>query len=219
MCPQKITYAIVLTFIVAVFFSGSTTPVSAQNNTHQTITITALVDRDLMEKDPEETKREIKEIIKFVANIFEKEFDVTFTLNAIKPWEFPHGKIDVDADDALDDIQHAADYENSDITLGFTEKKLSRCTEQNEYKIIKKMPCPQDQKDYVVGLAFTPGKAAIMLLDEFIALHEVGHIFGANDSKDITSVMHENYSESKSFDSENKKIIQKIIKEKFRKKP
>lgn len=208
MHPRKIPRSLIFLFIIATFFLSRTTPASAQDNSSRNIAVTVFADSELLEKNAEQTEREIKEIIEFVANIFKKEFGAILVLRAIKPWEFPRGETEINASRALVDIQQKPEYKDSDIILGFTKKNLYRMrTVTNDDTLVQ-------QKEYVGGLAFIADKVAVIQNDELIALHEVGHIFGANHSKDASSVMYQ-YPQSKNFDNENKIIIQKNIKERF----
>lgn len=188
----------VFLFIITVFVTVCATPAVAQRTAYREITVTALADRELMENDAEGTEREIKDIIAFAADVFKQEFGVTLKLRAVKPWEFPYGKTKLDANDALADANvQARGNKDSDITLGFTKKKLML-----EYKKLG-------------GYAFMFGNAAVTHFDESIALHEIGHLFGAHHSQDPLSIMYEGYTDSENFDRTNKAIIQKTMEKKF----
>lgn len=209
MHPRKIPRSFIFLFIIiAIFLLRHTTPASAQNNFPRNITVTVFADSELLEKNAEQTEREIKEIIEFVANIFKKEFGAILVLRTIKPWEFPRGETEINASKALLDIQQKPEYKDSDIILGFTKKNLYRMrTVTNDDALVQ-------QKEYIKGLAFILDKVAIIPNDKLITLHEVGHAFGADHGKDSSSVMYQ-YPQSKNFDNENKIIIQKNIKERF----
>lgn len=189
--------------------------------------ITVLIDRDLWGKEQEGKKQEAQEIINFVTERFEKEFGLTFTLDDIRPWDFPNKNGEINNVAATYGIiKQAANYKTSDVILGLTDKKLYECENQTQDEILiwlslifngwgDTLSCEIEKRYYANGFAELPGKTALSEFKKNIVLHEIGHLFGAEHFSNDESIMNPVVGENITFDPANKEIIRQQIKEKF----
>lgn len=181
--------------------------------------IIALADRDPWQRDETTARQSITKITNFVSEIFQKEFGLAFILAAIEPWSLSTDENkEIDLDVNLAHLKHAANtaHQEFDIVLGFSDKQQFRCVNHDdETVILKQTPCPLENKKYYYGLAQSPGKVALLRFSKFAALHEVGHLFGADHTSDNTSIMGKIIYDNTTFDDTNKEIIRQTIKEKF----
>ena len=171
------------------------------------VKVTALIDKDLLEINPGVTK-EVSEIMGFVSEIFMKEFNVMFEITRFEPWQFPSAKTEVNLHEALSDVAVIASNKSQsqdEIFLGFSLKNffLLECS-----LIEDKTVCSKKEKS---GFAYILRNAAVIRLDfnsKYVALHEIGHIFGATHTEE-KSIMNKEVNTSTEFDEKNKAIIKK----------
>lgn len=198
-------------FLIFIFASSRDGPHKASFANEETkprkVKVIALIDKDLLETNPGVTK-EVSDTINFVSEIFKKEFNVVFEVTRFEPWSFPSAKTEVNINEALSDVAIIANNQSQsddEIFIGFSLKFLFlRTCDQIDGKTV----CSKEKKD---GYAYILGNAAVIGLDynsKYIALHEIGHLFGATHT-DEKSIMNKEIDTSIEFDEKNKEIIKK----------
>ena len=186
------------------------------------VRVTVLLDQILIyEKGRGELESEIRKIFENASSVFEKEFSITFSIDAFTPWYAPY----FDAEDlyqlspykewdprlVLSEIAQMGKNNSSDITIGIIHRTMYI---HNELEI----ETPDGRKFLIetyepyIGYANANKNAAIIVWgenSERVLTHELGHLFYAGHTDDKSLMNETNYWEDKVmyYDETNRQII------------
>ncbi len=121
----------------------------------------------------------IREAISYSSGVFERRFQITFLPVSVGIWNFPKGQGELDMNNARADAERiVAGAAGADIVLAFTAKALHRSV---AVEIDGEFMGMRESRD---GCAMVLGDAAVIRITKDtarITLHELLHIFGAED--------------------------------------
>ena len=163
------------------------------------VTVTALIDGA---DEPSKVSKYFRDTFYTVSKIFRQEFNIELKLVGFNTgtWFPSDENFDGDAE-----LRRLFDFRTtSDLVVAFTTKKFFS---NGELEIDGEKTSARIQSG---GLAFILGNYAIVRLQEkseLIFLHELGHIFGADHSPDLNSVMNIVAVSIAAFDKKSKEII------------
>jgi len=215
----KKTNCLLLFFAITIFLNLLFPAGVFTENEIRTITITAAVDRELLQTlGSEKIKKQLKNDIAFVSSVFKEEFRISFLLEKIEPWDYPCNRREINGGEAFADLENIRKKSASDILLGFSDKETFLCTEIDDKQEPSK-DCPENMyKKPVRGMGHFLGNSAFLILNyrtQYTALHEICHIFGAEHVSDPHSIMFVYTLDTKKIDEKNKSIIKNNRMRKF----
>ncbi len=197
----------------------------------RTVSIVILVDRELLagsagediqaKIEAAEVNIRIRKIVADASRVYKKEFGIVFVIEAIRPWDFPVGRAEINADNAIHEVATIADTESADVTIGIIKKRMFKCNpvKKGEETVTGRGCDKGERKNGLAGYAFILGNAAIIVFDEDAGVftHEMGHIFGAEHTSG-DSIMNDGKI-GPSFDASNRNIILRNRNRTFEKTP
>jgi hypothetical protein len=174
------------------------------------VRVKALADPALRERNPR-WDDEASGLIEAASDYFENEFGVRFVTQMAAPWP-SHEKIPSTAgllarlkqDFPLDG---RADY---DLIVAFTGETVNSYA-GGRGRVDRIGDCQRGLGNYVVSYVSKPfhytGATSDPSIDVIALIHELGHIFGAEHTKDTQSIMNENFDYRSQFDMKNRNVI------------
>lgn len=184
--------------IVLVFAVLAPVGAIAQKQEEWVVTMTVLLDKDDRNR---EAFTHMGNAIYSVVQKFKKEFGIKLMIRNVKIW-IPASN-NFDADKELVRLMGAG--HSSDLVIAFTTKSFFR----NEAVDIDGEAVATERR--LSGLANSvPGNYAIVNLEEksnLLLIHELGHLLGADHSREPDSVMNETGISFLEFDQKNKEAI------------
>lgn len=207
---------IICLWVLVVFFPGLTCA-SGNDPPFIQVTIGAFVDTLLYvpESEPGLIK-EVEDIINFVSRVFERKFQIKLKIVSINPWEFLPNSHELPA--TYTDVIAKLENPAYDLVLIFTGRKLFTCKpDDSDYSKEEwselTSPCPYGEtKETLMGSAAQNGTNAIIVLSPespYIALHEIGHLFGAEHTREFSIMRPQLSPVTEHFDDKNKEKILK----------
>lgn len=209
--------AVIVSITIFLWFSGADL-VLAQEEI-RVVSISVLVDRDSIIKAPGESTASVIGAIKDSSKFFKKEFGIVFQIIRVDFWKFSAFKTEFDRKIAMDNLKNESNSNGSDLTLAFTTKEVFDPIEEISDGIV--VTGKQQFDGFADRLS---GTAIIRLFFSFegnkrtkqITLHELGHLFGAEHSWDVKSVMNQRGG-SERFDEISAKTIKENRQKRFSK--
>ncbi len=176
------------------------------------VRVRALADAKLRERNPR-WQEEIHGLIESASDYFEREFGIRFVAQSINPWPLEQ-KISSTAELlALLKAKFPSQERDGsyDLLIGFTGENVN--TYMGRSRVDRIGNCREGLGAYVVSSVSAPfhysGPYAEPELDVVALIHELGHIFGAEHTRDAASIMNENFDYRTEFDKTNREIILK----------
>ncbi len=176
------------------------------------VRVKALADPKLRERNPH-WQEEVGELVEAASDHFEREFGIRLVAQSIGPWPL---------EERILSTAHLLSYLKEkfplneqggsyDLLIGFTGENVD--TYKGRARVDRIGNCQQGLGAYVVSSVSGPfhyrGRYSEPELDVVALIHELGHIFGAEHTQDISSIMHENFDYRTEFDKKNREIILK----------
>jgi predicted Zn-dependent protease with MMP-like domain len=177
------------------------------------VRVKALADPSLRERNSH-WDQEIRALVEASSDYFEREFGIRFVTQSTGAWPAKERAAStatlltrLKQDFPID--QKKEDY---DIVVAFTAERV------NTYfggrgRVDRIGDCRQGLANYVVIYASAPfrysGGNTEPTLDLVSLIHEFGHLFGAEHTRDTGSIMHENFDYRSEFDIKNRNVILK----------
>jgi len=175
--------------------------------------VKALADPRLREEHPR-WEEEVRGLVEAASDYFERELGIRFVTQRVAPWPL---KDKIPSTPALMSRLKTEiplrDAEGSyDLVIAFTGERV------NVYfggraRVDRIGNCREGLGNYLVSSVSAPfrygGPYAEPEWDVVALIHELGHIFGAEHTQDINSLMHENFDYRTEFDKKNREIILK----------
>ena len=177
------------------------------------VRVKALADPRLREEHPR-WEEEVRGLVEAASDYFERELGIRFVTQRVAPWPL---KDKIPSTPALMSRLKTEiplrDAEGSyDLVIAFTGERV------NVYfggraRVDRIGNCREGLGNYLVSSVSAPfrygGPYAEPEWDVVALIHELGHIFGAEHTQDINSLMHENFDYRTEFDKKNREIILK----------
>ncbi|TAJ97555.1 hypothetical protein EPO44_12390 [bacterium] len=177
------------------------------------VRVKALADPRLREENPR-WDEEVRGLVEAASDYFEREFGIRFVTQRVAPWPLkdripstPSLMSRLKTEIPLRDAEGSYD-----LVIAFTGERV------NVYfggraRVDRIGNCREGLGNYLVSSVSAPfhyrGPYAEPEWDIVALIHELGHIFGAEHTQDISSLMHENFDYRTEFDKKNREIILK----------
>lgn len=177
------------------------------------IRVTVLLDQILIyEKGRGELESEIRKIFENASSVFEKEFSVTFSIDALTPWQAPYDTNEsLDPHVVISETAKTGKKNKSDITIAILQAYMSIPVEY-EIETLDGRKFIIENAEWYSGYANAEKNVAAIVLHERSSvslIHEIAHIFYAGHTESH-SIMNESLiitDEPLDFDEENRQII------------
>ncbi len=177
------------------------------------VRVKALADPRLREGNPRWAE-EVGGLVEAASDYFEREFGVRLLTQKVAAWPLkdritstPSLMGRLKAEVPLRDTEGAYD-----LIVAFTGESVNIYF-GGRARVDRIGNCREGLGNYVVSAVSAPfryrGPNAEPELDVVALIHELGHIFGAEHTRDTDSVMHENFDYRTEFDKKNREIILK----------
>jgi hypothetical protein len=175
------------------------------------VRVKALADPSLRERNPR-WDSEIRGLIDASSYYFEKEFGIRFVTQSTAPWP-ARARIPSTAGllvSLKNDYPLAARGNDYDLIVAFTAERVDPYF-GGRARVDRIGNCKEGLGNYVVTYVSEPfrnaGPSDELHIDVISLIHELGHIFGAEHTKDTYSIMHENFEYRSEFDRKNRSVI------------
>lgn len=207
--PPRMTCSILsLPLLLSLSVAGCT--LSDPSPTLRTVRVKAVVDPELQKKDPRWSEG-VRGLVEAASDFFEREFGIRFVTRAVHPW--PLAESTPLTSVLLTGLKKRVplnDQDGSyDLVIAFTGQQIDRS--RGRARVDRIGNCEDGLGNYVVSFVSRPfryaGPLAKPELDVLALVHELGHIFGAEHTQDIYSIMHEPFGRRDDFDQKNRAII------------
>jgi len=177
------------------------------------VRVKVLADPALRARNPR-WDEEVHGLVEAASDYYEKEFGIRFVTQSTAAWPAQE-KISSTAEllaRLKQDFPAHKNNENYDLIVAFIAERV------NTYfggrgRVDRIGDCQQGLGSYVINYVSTPfhytGVNSDPTIDVISLIHELGHIFGAQHSQDIGSIMHENFDYRSEFDMKNRSVILK----------
>ena len=178
----------------------------------RTVRVKLLADPKLREKDPR-WHETAAGLLRAASDYYEREFRIRFVAQKIEPWSLEESSpYVVTLLKRLMQKYPLKDEEGSyDLVIGLTGERVSFYAGGRGLALVGN--CREGLGNYLVSSVTAPyrytGAQAEPPLDVVALIHEFGHIFGAEHTEDIASIMHYPFDYRSDFDAKNREIILK----------
>lgn len=176
------------------------------------VRVKALADPRFRERDPRWVEK-ARGLIESASDYFEREFGVRFVTQAVRPWPL---KERLTSTSLLlrrlkEEVPLKDEDRSYDLIIAFTGELV------NAYAglawVDRIGDCREGLGNYLVSAAPDQfqyrGPYADLERDVVALIHELGHIFGAEHTRERGSIMHENFDYRVEFDKKNREVILK----------
>src|SRR5689334_15063177 len=182
----------------------------AQTSPSRTVRVKAMADPAMRARNPA-WEAEIRGLIEASSDYFEEEFGIQFVTQSAVAWP-PQEKLFSTAELMMllkKDFppDPSADY---DLIVSFTAEQV------NSYRggrgrVDRIGNCREGLSRYLVTYVSNvfryTGATSEPSIDVIGLIHEFGHVFGAEHTQDINSIMNENFDYRSDFDAKNREVI------------
>jgi hypothetical protein len=182
----------------------------------RTVRVKVLADPSLRERNPRWSE-EARNLVEAASDYFEREFGIRFVTQRVAPWpaneKLPSTALLLSR--LKSEVPLKEPEGSYDLIIAFTAERV------NVYfggraRVDRIGDCQRGLGNYLVSSVSGPfrylGPSAQPELDVLALIHELGHIFGAEHTRDTSSIMHEHFDYRTEFD---KKSRETILKNKF----
>jgi Metallo-peptidase family M12 len=185
----------------------------ADDQPHRVVRIKALADPALRERNPR-WDEEVRGLVEAASDYYEKELGIRFMTESTAPWPLTE-KIPSTAGiltHLKQDFPITKSNGKYDLIVAFTAERV------NYYfggrgRVDRIGNCHEGLGNYAViyvsELFHYTGASSEPTIDVVSLIHELGHIFGAEHTKDINSIMSENFDYRSQIDMKNRSMILK----------
>ena len=205
--PRRTIYCILS------FLALASCGVISNDTPQRVVRVKALADPALRARNPRWTE-ELRALIEASSDYFEREFAIRFVTQSTAAWP-ANEKISSTAGllaRLKQDFPANKNDEPYDLIVAFTAERV------NTYfggrgRVDRIGNCQHGLGRYVVNYISAPfrytGTQGNLNIDVVSLIHELGHVFGAEHTQDILSIMHENFDYRSEFDMKNRGVILK----------
>lgn len=189
----------------------------------RTVGVRVLADSKLRAKDPR-WRETAAGLVRAASDFYEQEFDIKLAPVAVEPWEFDEETPLVSTLLKALMRQYPPGGGGYDITVGLTGQRVAFYAGGRGLALLGN--CDKGLGDYLVSSVTEPyhytGRdtdppiladgdpgPSSKSLDVVALIHEFGHIFGAEHTDDIASIMHVPFDYRSDFDPKNRAIVKK----------
>ena len=176
----------------------------------RTVGVRVLADSKLRAKDPNWRETAVG-LVRAASDFYEREFDLKLAPVAVEPWDFEEETPLVST--LLKSLmqKYPAGGGNYDVTVGLTGQRVAFYAGGRGLALLG--DCDKGLGHYLVSSVTQPyhytGARSEPTLDVIALIHEFGHIFGAQHTEDVDSIMHVPFDYRSDFDPKNRAIIKK----------
>ena len=176
------------------------------------VRVKALADPGFREGDPRWVEK-ARGLIEAASDYFEREFRIRFLTAAVRPWPLEER---IPSTSLLlrrltEEVSLRDEDGSYDLVIAFTGERV------NLYAGLARVDrigdCGKGLGNYLVSSAPNrfrySGPYADLERDVVALIHELGHIFGAEHTRERGSIMHENFDYRVEFDKKNREVILK----------
>lgn len=157
-------------------------------------------------EDPTKIAENLYDAIFTAKKVFQKEFGIAIKVVEFNYYDWSSSSNNFDAEFELVRLMQASHNENNDrFVVGFTSRSFFRMVEKEGKNGSKK-----EVSEVLNGVAVWGKRFAIVQLQKktpLILIHELGHLFGADDTSDTNSVMNGKDVDVINFDEKSKEAI------------
>jgi len=205
-----ITHRRIICFILSALFLSSCSLLGS-DEPHRTVRVKALADPAMRERNPEWDK-EVRGLVEASSDYFEREFGIRFVTQSATPWPAKE-KIASTAGLLVrlkKEFSQSQKDDGYDLIIAFTAERVNRYV-GGRARVDRIGNCKEGLGRYVVTYVSTPfrytGDVLEPQIDVIALVHELGHIFGAEHTRDARSLMNENFDYRAEFDMKNRSVI------------
>ncbi len=180
---------------------------------HRIVRVKALADPAFRERNPD-WDQEVRGLVEASSDYFEREFAIRLVTQSTAPWPVKD-RIDSTADLLVrlkNDFPRGKKDHGVDLIIAFTAERVNRYV-GGRARVDRIGDCQKGLGNYVVTYVSSPyrytGFESEPNIDIIALIHELGHIFGAEHTRDTRSLMHENFDYRAEFDMKNRSVILK----------
>lgn len=172
-----------------------------------------VADRKLREENPRWVDGAAR-LIEAASDYFAKEFGIRFVAQKIGPW--PLAEKSSSTALLLTRLKEEVPLKDQDgsydLIIGLTGEAVNLYF-GGRGRVDRIGDCQQGLGNYVVSSVSAPlrriGVSPESELDLLALIHELGHIFGAEHTKDINSIMHQDFAYRTELDKKSREVILK----------
>lgn len=177
------------------------------------VRVKALADPKLRERNPA-WPEEVRGLVEASSDYFEREFGIRFVTGSVAAWP---ERERVDSTAGLlarlkRDFPLSSKDGSYDLIVAFTAERVNLYF-GGKARVDRIGNCHEGLGNYVVANVSQvfryAGTDSEPKYDVVALIHELGHIFGAEHTKDTQSIMHENFDYRTEFDLKNREVILK----------
>ncbi len=178
----------------------------------RTVRVKLLVDLKLREKDPR-WRETAAGLLEAASDFYGREFGIRFAAAGIEPWETKEGSPFVSAllKDLMQSYPASRRSGSYDVAVGLTGEQVAFYSGGRGLAILG--ACDKGLGDYLVSAVTAPyrytGYGAEASLDLVALIHEFGHVFGAEHTEDVASIMHYPFDYRSDFDAKSRAVVMK----------
>lgn len=177
------------------------------------VRIKALADPSLRERNPAWVE-EVRGLVESASDTFEREFGIRFITQSTASW--PEKERIASTAGLLVRLKEDFPVKNKrepyDLVIAFTAERVNVYA-GGKARVDRIGNCEQGLGNYVVSAVSDKfrysGPDADPELDVVALIHELGHIFGAEHTRETGSIMHENFEYRTEFDAKSRAVILK----------
>jgi hypothetical protein len=152
-------------------------------------------------------------LVEAASDYFEREFGIRLLTSKIGPWAPERGTRSTAL--LLERLQNDMPLKDGqgtyDLVVGFTREPVNAYPGLGYVDRIGN--CAQGLGNYVVSSVSERfryhGPNTELETDLLVLIHELGHIFGAEHTEDMGSIMHEDFAYRRELDQKNRAVIMK----------
>jgi len=186
---------------------------STPETTQRVVRVKVLADPKLREENPRWVE-ELRDLVEAASDYFEREFGIRLVTQRVSPW--PERERIASTALLLARVKRQVPLtdENGryDLIIAFTGE-LVNIYSDGKARVDRIGNCQQGLGNYLVssvsGRFRYHGPNTEPNIDVVALVHELGHIFGAEHTRDINSIMHENFDYRTEFDNKSREVILK----------
>ena len=202
----------IICFILSTLVLSSCT-LLVDDQPERVVRVKALADPAFRARNPL-WDEEVRGLVEAASDYYEREFGIRFITQSTAAWPTTE-RISSTAGILVrlkKDFPVPKNHENYDLIVAFTAERV------NFYfggrgRVDRIGNCEQGLGSYVVNYVSEPfhytGATSTPSIDVISLVHEFGHIFGAEHTKDTNSIMNENFDYRSEFDMKNRGVILK----------
>lgn len=193
-------------FILSVLAASSCA--LSQSGPQRVARVKVLADSRFQEQDPR-WRDTAAALIQAASDYLEREFGIRLVTASLEPWRLEERIASMAGLLRRLKEDYPLDGE-SDLVVAFTRENINVYS-SGRARVDRIGDCREGLGRYVVSWVSGPhryrGPDSEPELDALALIHEIGHIFGAEHSREIDSVMHEDFAYRTEFDKKNREII------------